>query len=137
MIQELKNIKSSKSDLRKFGLIVGIVLILIGSYLFWKDSPSYKYFAVVGLLLAVCGLAVPVLLRPLNYVWMTIAVVLGWIMTRVILSIFFYLVITPISLGSRLFGKQFMELKWNQASATYWNKRSPDEFDQKAHEKQF
>ena len=45
-------------------------------------------------------------------------------MTRIILSILFYVILTPIGLISRLFGKQFVELRWDKSNDSYWNFRS-------------
>jgi Saxitoxin biosynthesis operon protein SxtJ len=120
---EIKNIKQSPKDLRKFGLTVGIVLLLIASFLIWKHKPSQFYFVSIGALLVLSGLLFPALLRPLNKAWMTLAVLLGWVMTRVILSVLFYLVITPISLIARISGKHFLDLKIDKSRQSYWEKR--------------
>ena len=59
---------------------------------------------------------------------------LGWIMTRVILIIIFYLIVTPIGLIARLFGKQFLDLSLNENVNSFWNKRAETVNDM---EKQF
>jgi hypothetical protein len=120
---EIKNIKQSHKDLRKFGLTVGTVLLLIAFFLIWKHKPSQFYFLYIGAFLVLAGFLFPSILRPLNKVWMTLAVLLGWIMTRVILSLLFYLVITPISLIARISGKHFLDLKIDKSRASYWEKR--------------
>ena len=66
---------------------------------------------------------------------MIFATVLGWIMTRVILSLLFFGVLTPIGIILRLFGKQFIELKWNKTKSTYWNYRSEGVFEKEKYEK--
>jgi hypothetical protein len=68
---------------------------------------------------------------------MVIAVILGWIMTRVILSLLFYVVITPISFFSRLFGNEFLDLKWDKSKVTYWNYRNTKQRNNEDYEKQF
>jgi Saxitoxin biosynthesis operon protein SxtJ len=120
---EIKNIKQSPKDLRKFGLTVGTVLLLIAFFLIWKHKPSQFYFLYIGAFLVLAGFLFPSILRPLNKVWMTLAVLLGWIMTRMILSLLFYLVITPISLIARISGKHFLDLKIDKSRASYWEKR--------------
>jgi hypothetical protein len=120
---EIKNIKQSPKDLRKFGLTVGTVLLLIAFFLIWKHKPSQFYFLYIGAFLVLAGFLFPSILRPLNKVWMTLAVLLGWIMTRVILSLLFYLVITPISLIARISGKHFLDLKIDKTRISYWEKR--------------
>lgn len=122
--EEFKYIKESKKDLRKFGLTVGGALIIIAGFLFYFAKPSTIYFVVVGALLVLTGLIYPQVLKPMNKLWMGLAIVLGFIMSRVILTIFFYFVLTPISFTARIFGKKFMALKCDKSAKTYWEKRS-------------
>jgi len=68
---------------------------------------------------------------------MIFATILGWLMTRLILSLVFYLILTPIGLILRIFRKQFLELEWNKTDSTYWNYRSTDVLETEKYEKQF
>ena len=137
MIEEIKNIKTEKGDMRKFGIIVGIILLIIGAWIFWKEEETFKYFMGIGLFLLLSGICIPLYLKKVYWVWMVLATILGWFMTRVILSLLFYLIITPIGLISRLFGKQFVELKWDKKSKTYWNYGSEDIFEKENLKRQF
>ena len=137
MLEEIKNIKSEKNDIRNFGLIIGGVLILIVMLLFWKEKQSYDILMIVGIILCVTSLILPVILQPFYFVWMTFAVIMGWIMTRVILSLVFYGIITPIGLFSRLVGKEFLNLKLNKTENTYWNHRRKHSLKKANYEKQF
>ena len=135
MIKEIKNIKSKKSDLRKFGIIVGTVLLIIAGLLFWKEKESFQLFLAIGIVLFVAGIAIPFTLKPIYWVWMVFATILGWFMTRVILSLLFYVIITPIGLIARLFGKQFLGLKMDGSKQSYWSMRKVE--TSKNYEKQF
>ena len=137
ILEEIKSIKESKKDLRKFGFTVGGALILIGGLLFWVGKATYIYFAVPGILLILCGLIVPQILRPLNKAWMTLAILLGWVMTRVILTIFFYIVITPIGLIAKIARKDFLNLKIDKGEKSYWVKREKKSLKQLDYERQF
>ena len=136
MLEEIKNIKSEKSDLRKFGITIGIILLAIAGFLFWKEKESFQILLTFGVISCIFGIAIPFILKPIYWVWMIFATILGWIMTRVILSLLFYIIFTPIGLILRLFGKQFLELKWNRTNCTYWNYRS-DKPEKGNYEKQF
>ena len=135
--EEFKHIKETKRDLRKFGLTVGGVLAAIAVLLFYFEKPSTIYFAVIGGLLILCGALIPQLLKPLNKIWMSLAIILGFIMSRVILTILFYLVLTPIALLAKLVGKKFMILKYDKSAKTYWEKRSIIRKKQIDYERQF
>ena len=122
--EEFKHIKESKKDRRKFVLTVGGVIVIISVLLFYFEKSSAIYFAFIGTFLVLAGLIYPRILKPLNKVWMGLAITLGFIMSRVILTILFYLVLTPISFIARIFGKKFMILKYDKSAKTYWEKRS-------------
>ena len=77
------------------------------------------------------------MLKPFFLIWMIFATILGWLMTRLILSLVFYLILTPIGLILRIFRKQFLELEWNKTDSTYWNYRSTDVLETEKYEKQF
>ena len=137
MIEEIKNIKSEKSDLRKFGITVGIILMIISVFLFWKEKESFQILLIAGTVLLILGIAMPVILKPIYWAWMVFATVLGWHMTRVILIVLYYFVITPISLVFRLIAKQFIDLSWNKRMSTYWNYRKQADLFNNNYEKQF
>ena len=136
ILEEIKNIKSDKKELKKFGITIGGALLLISAFLFIYESPSARYFMGGGLMFQIIAQIFPTIFFPLQKIWMALAVVLGFIMTRVILSILFYLVITPINLISRLFGKDFLNLKIEKNKKSYWNIRD-EEYKQSSTEKQF
>jgi len=137
LLEEIKNIKSEKKDLRNFGITFGVVAGLLAGALWWKEKDTYSIFAILSLAFFLLSFALPIFLKPLQKAWMTLAVVLGFFMTKVILAILFYLVFTAIGLGSRIFGKQFLDLKIDQSGKSYWIQREPETFDRKKYERQF
>jgi hypothetical protein len=135
LLEELKNIKSQRRDLRNFGLTVGGILAVLGCVLLWREKPSYPYFLATGVLLVASGLAVPFALKPFQKAWMALSILLGWVMTRVILSVLFYLAITPLSLVLRLAGMRFLDKGRNEKS--YWRYRKTEDKDPSRYERQF
>ena len=137
LIEEIKNIKETKKDLRKFGITVGTVLLLIAGLLFWKHKDSFLYFGIIGIVLILAGLITPIILKPLNKAWMTLAILMGWVMTRVILTILFYIVLTPTAFIARLFKKNFLDLRIDKSRDTYWVIREKRNLNPEDYEKQF
>ena len=137
MLEEIKNIKSKKSDLRNFGITVGIILLVISGFLFWKEKDSFQIFLAIGIILFLTAIVLPSVLQPVYWIWMIFAIILGWFMTRVILSLLFYVVFTSIGLTARLFGKQFLELRWDKSKESYWNFRTNEHRQNENYEKQF
>ena len=137
MFEEIKNIKSEKSDIRNFGITLGIILLLISGFLFWKEKESYQIFSGIGITLSLIAIAIPSVLKPVYWMWMIFGIILGWFMTRVILSLLFYIIITPIGLTLRLFGKQFLEVRWDKSKESHWNFRTNEHRQNENYEKQF
>ncbi len=137
LLEEIKNIKSEKKDLRNFGIVIGIALAILGGMLWWKGKETYFLFIFLSAVFILLGLILPAVLKPLQKAWMMLAVVLGWFMTRVILSVLFYIVFTAIGLISKLFGKEFLDLRLNKTRQTYWIHRKPEEFKKENYERQF
>ena len=135
---ELKNIPGTSKDLRNFGLVVGGVAAAIGGYLLWKNSEFAPILLGFGGFLIVFGLIFPTALKPLQRAWMTLAVIMGFVMTRVLLSLLFFLVMTPIGWIAKLTGKQFLDVQWQPGkSQSYWKYRDKQSIDSKSFEQQF
>ncbi len=130
------NIKSKK-ELCKFGITVGTVFGLLGALLCWRDKDYYYYFLILCGAFIIPGVIAPMTLKPVEKVWMGAAKRMGWVMTRVILSILFFLVFTPMGLVAKLFGKQFLDLKIEKRKKSYWNYRRKKKFDRSDYENQF
>lgn len=137
MIEEIRNIKSGKKELRNFGFTIGIVLLLIAGVLFYKNNNLFISFAYIAGVFIVLGFLFPQLLKPIYFIWMIFAVVIGWIMTRLILSILFFVIISIIRLIAGIFGKSFLELNISKDSKSYWNHRFSDVEMSQDYEKQF
>ena len=137
MFDEIKHIKTGKEDLRSFGVIIGIILLLVAGFLFYKEKESFQIFLYIAGAFIGFGSIIPIILKPIYIVWMVFAVILGWFMTRVILSLLFYAIITPIGLVLRIFGKDFLELKKQVVQGSYWNQRDSDLEKNQNYEKQF
>ncbi len=137
LLEEIRQIKESKKNLRKFGLTVGPVLLAIGLYLFLRGRSSGAYWAATGILLIFLSIVAPVVLKPLNKGWMILAILLGWVMTRFILVILFYLVLTPTGLIARMFRKDFLDRRFDRTRNSYWQKREKNKFDPRDYERQF
>ena len=137
MFEEIKDIKSKKRDVRNFGVTVGIILLIISGFLFWKEKESFQIFLAIGIILFLTAIALPSVLKPVYWIWMIFAIILGWFMTRVILSLLFYVVFTSIGLTLRFFGKQFLELRWDKSIESYWNFRTKEQQQNRNYEKQF
>lgn len=136
MFEEIKNINTSRKDIRSFGITIGIILYIVSFLLFYFDKSFYQITTYIGTGFIGLGVVTPILLKPIYILWMTFAVILGWVMTRVVLSLVFYLIITPIGLITRLIGEDFLALKKKNLDS-YWNYRNSSNELNQNYEKQF
>ena len=124
MTHEINTADVTKSDLKKFGLIMGAMFAIIFGGLFpWvmdKTSATWPIwpFIVMAIFWAL-ALVIPESLRKVNEIWLKIGNVLGWINSRIILGIMFFLLIFPIGLLLKLFGKDAMNRKLDSNIKTY------------------
>lgn len=135
--EELKHIDTSEKAVKKTGITIGIVLITISFILWWLEKNSFVYFSAVGgIFIILSYLAIPIL-RPFHKLWIGFSLVLGFVMSRIILTILFYFVVTPIGLLAKVVGKKFMPLGFDKNVATYWEKKEKIAKEKVDYERQF
>ena len=117
---------ATRKELRQFGLLVGAIFTVIGLWpLVFRGEPLRLWALGLGGLLIACGGMLPHVLRPIHTGWMWVGHILGWINTRILLGIVFYVLVTPIGLVFRLMGKDTMRQGFAESSTTYRMIRSP------------
>lgn len=137
IINEIKNIKSEKRELRKFGITIGIFVSLIGCLPLLRGMQYSIYFFVISAFFLLFALILPNFLKIIYKFWMTLAILMGWLMTRIILSILFYVLMSPLNLLARLFGKKFLDLNIDQNVQSYWIPKKETRTEKTYYERQF
>ena len=126
MTANLKISDNKQRQIRRFGITIGAVLTAIGGILLWYGKPSWPYiFALAGLFI-ICGLLFPRLLWPIEWFWMRLSGIIGIVMTHLILTLVYYLAITPTGLLRQIFGKDPLKMKLDKGAASYWIPVDPD-----------
>ncbi len=110
-----------RKGLRQFGLLTGAITGgLFGLFLPWLFEYDYPHWPwMVALLLAAWALLWPTGLRPVYIGWMRVGHLLGWINSRIILGIMFYLMILPVGLIIRMLGKDPMRRRLEREVESY------------------
>ena len=78
----------------------------------------------VSILLSLAGAFSPLLTRNIDWVWMKLAWLLGEIVPRIVLSVIFYFILTPLALLSRVFGHKDSLMLKNKYSSLFKEKSS-------------
>ena len=101
------NHNPDKKELRKFGFIFAVFFLLFfGLLIPWiwdKSTPNWVWY--VSGTFATVALVLPIALGPVYRIWMKIGHVLGWINTRLILGLVFFVMFAPIALFFKIIGK--------------------------------
>ena len=123
----LARLDTSPRALRKAAFAVGGVLLALGGWLLWRGRAPGLRLGLLGAggLLVIAGALVPARLRALYLGWMSLALAIGWVMSRAVLTLIFAGVLVPLALLARLTGKRFLALRPDRSAASYWVRREP------------
>lgn len=123
---------------KEFGLIVGGIFVLLASWWLFrgKFAVAAEVLLPVGALLLLLAMVAPASLKYPNRAWMFLAEILGFISTRIILGLVFFLVVTPIGVVKRLFGWDPLGRRSANAES-YWKPYSERQRNPRHYEKMF
>ncbi|MEK6776199.1 MAG: SxtJ family membrane protein [bacterium] len=138
MLEEIRNIRTGKSDLRKFGITFAIITGLIGALFIWRARQGYPLLLTLSALFLLMGLVLPVVLKPIYKAWMTLAILMGWVMTRVILTLLFLAVVTPTGVFAKLASHRFLDTEFRRnMRESYWIPKKTENKTKDHYERQF
>ena len=105
---------------RSFGIVFFIVFVLIATYPLLNQEEVRIWSLIISFLFLFLGLLNSKILTPLNKLWFRFGLFLGKIISPIIMGVIFFLVVTPIGLLMRFFGKDVLNLKLNKKKSSYW-----------------
>ena len=112
-----------KSSNRSFGILFFLVFLGFGLWPITKEMSPNIYLIIISAIFLILGLLNSKLLSPLNNLWIKFGEMLGKIIAPIVMAVVYFLILTPISLLVRLFGKDLIEMKFNNNIKSYWIKR--------------
>tara|TARA_B100001057_G_scaffold194792_1_gene195626 strand:- start:716 stop:1099 length:384 start_codon:yes stop_codon:yes gene_type:complete len=104
---------------KSFGIVFFVVFLLISFYPLLNNEGIRYWSLIISITFLILGILKSSFLSPLNKLWFKFGILLGKIISPIIMGIIFFLVVTPIGLIMRLFGKDVLNLKKNDHK-TYW-----------------
>jgi multisubunit Na+/H+ antiporter MnhG subunit len=121
---------------RKSTLLVAVVLGAVGGWqLYRAHLVRGRVLLAAAAVLLVCA-AIPPAAVWFNKRWMTLAAILGYVNSRIILSALFFLVIAPVGLIARMMGHDPLTRR-GAPQASYWQKRSSTRQQRAGYERAF
>ena len=108
---------------KSFGIVFFIVFLLISLYPLTNHENIRIWSLITSLIFLILGLLNSKILNPFNKLWFKFGMILGRIISPIIMSIIFFLIVTPIALIMKLLKKDLLNLKFNKTN-TYWIEKS-------------
>lgn len=136
-IKKMISMSADRREIRKFAVPIAVLLLAIGLFALWREKSFAWPLVGISAFLVSAAYLLPVILRPLYVPWMLLAAILGWVMTRVLLTLTFYCMITPIGLVMRLFGKDSLHRTFPGTGDSYWEPWEEPEGGHSRHFKPF
>ena len=121
----MKNIPEIGSN-RSFGIVFFIFFLILGLYPIINNGEIRIWLIAISIVFLFLGLLNSKILSPLNIVWFKFGIFLGKIISPIVMIMIFFIVVTPIGLLMRIFGKDILNLKYND-NKSYWIEKNDHE----------
>jgi hypothetical protein len=112
---------------RNFAAVFSVFFLLMGVWPFVRGRgpirPAWLVASLVFLL--ICWLK-PSLLKPANWVWTRIGLLLGKVVNPIVTGLLFYLFFTPVAVILRMMGKDLLEIARDDKAESYWITRGSE-----------
>jgi hypothetical protein len=135
LLEEWRALDLSRATLRSFGRVVGGVVLLIAAVVFWRSGWAWTTAATtlasIGGALVVLGQIAPTWLRPVYRAWMLLALALGAVVSRVLLTLVFILGVTPIGWLRRTVSESPILTRPDPDAQSYWIQKPPPTLDER------
>lgn len=123
ILYEIRHLNKSRTALRNFTLALGILSMGLSALAWMKSNAVWPLWGVAGLILVLVAFGVPNLMMPFYVLIASVAAVIGYFLSRLILIVIFLILVTPISLIMRLIGKDPMQRRIDKKRSSYWIER--------------
>ena len=114
-----------KNSNKSFGVLFFIVFLLIALWPLVNGDSLRVWSLLIAVIFLVLGLLNSKILNPFKKIWIKFGEILGKVIAPLVLSIVYFIVITPIGLLLRIFGKDLLGIKFLEKKS-YWIKRDKD-----------
>ena len=132
----MKNILPKPASDKSFGLLVAFILFLLSIYFIYSDSSYLTHTSSLTALAILISLTIPKLFAPLNFIWFKLGLLLSRIVNPVVLGIMYFILISPLAIILRLFGRDELRL-YNKQGSSKWIIRDQQEIDPKSFRNQY
>ena len=112
-------------SIRTLRQFAGLWILFFGGMAIWQYAVRARpelamWLGILALTVGPVGLLFPRVLKPVFVTWLVLAFPIGWAVSRVVLMFLFWIVMTPVALAWRIFGRDALKLRRDPTATTYW-----------------
>ena len=115
-----------KSSNRSFGILFFVVFLGFGLWPLTKDQPINSILIFISTIFLILGIFNSKILSPFNNLWIKFGELLGRIVAPIVMALVYFVILTPVGLLVRIFGKDLLGLKFLKKQNSYWIKKNKD-----------
>ena len=108
---------------KSFGIVFFLFFLIVSLFPLFKDGNIRVWSLIISIIFLILGLLNSKFLTPLNKIWFKFGILLGSFVSPIVMSIVFFVIVTPTSIIMRVLGKNLLNLKKGNKK-TYWVERS-------------
>ena len=110
---------------RSFGVVFFLVFLLISIFPLLNGENIRIWSLLISIIFLLLGVIKSRILTPFNHIWFKFGLLLARFISPLIMTLVFFLVVTPIGLLMRIFGKDLLNLKLNRTNSYWIDKKDP------------
>jgi len=108
---------------RNFGIVFAVLFVIIGLLPLYRGGMLRWWAIALGTTFLICAFVAPRLLRPLNYLWFKLGLLMHHAVNPIVLGVLYFGAVVPMGLLGRVYGRDLLHLRFDKAALTYWIRR--------------
>ena len=110
---------------KQFGYLFFFVLSFISIFIFFNSNKINYILISLSLIFLIITIFKPILFDRISNIWIKFGELLGMLISPLVMTLIFFLFLTPISFFIRIIGKDLLNTKFSKEKS-YWIKREKD-----------
>ena len=124
MNENTSNVKIESSSNKSFGLLFSVIFLIIAIYPLINKGTINYLFIFIAVIIFLISILLPSILTIPNKLWFKFSLILGLLISQIILTLIYLVIVTPTGFFVRLTGKDILNKKINKQLKSYWIEKS-------------
>jgi len=124
MHENTGNFLTEKTSEKSFGKVFSVVFLVVALFPLFNSKDFHVWALFISTIFLLLAYLAPKTLVIPNLLWFKFGVLIGSIVSRIILTIIYFITVLPIGLIMRLFGKDILKRRLDKKAYSYWIERT-------------